>query len=297
MNTHIKGRRGAVAVAALAAVGVAVPVVVTQTGGASAAEQRAAAPVAAVAKAPAYVEYHAKSKTYHLATGKKLARSGYRPISLNVSDRANPRYAAVWVKRSGPAFTQVVGQTRATFQKSFTNLRKKGYQPITITATGSGASGLYSGIFEKKKGAFFSWGDLTAAKLAQHNKYAVSKGFIPISIDAYGTAKAPRYLAVWVANPRKVKWSVSLNKSFAAHDKLFKAQVKKGWRPSFVAVGSGYTAIWRNDKIGPWVELTGMTSAVLTARLKQAKAKGYYPIQIAGGGTGASSRYAAIWRK
>jgi hypothetical protein len=90
---------------------------------------------------------------------------------------------------------------------------------------------------------------------------------------------------------------VSVAQTFAGHDKLFKAQVQRGWRPSYVAVGAGvrYSAIWRNDKIGSWYEYTGMTTAGYEKRLKDLKARGYYPIQVSAGGSGSGTRYAAIW--
>jgi len=282
-------------VATVAAAGVAVPAVASQSGGHSAKSAAPVAATAAAAKGTPFVEYHGKTAAYHVAQYKKLSKSGYRLISLNVSDRAHPKYAAVWLKKSGPAFTEVIGQSRTKFQKTFDGLRKKGYQPTVVTATGPSASALYSGVFEKKGGKFFSWGDLSAAKLASYNKYAAKNGYIPVSIDAYGTAKSPRYLGVWVANPRKVKWSVSLAKSFGAHDKLFKAQVKKGYRTSYVVVGTGntYSAIWRNDKVGAWAERTGLTSAQLTSYVNKGRSQGAHPIQIAGGG----NVYAGIWTK
>ncbi|MQY04676.1 hypothetical protein [Actinomadura macrotermitis] len=302
MKQYLTRRRG-IAAAAVLAVGIAVPVTVAQVSGSSAdARPRTAAPVAADAAAAArtaFYAYHGKTAAYHLAAYKKLKGAGYRPISLNVSNRANPAYAAVWVKRSGPAFTEVVGKNAAGFQSSFNALRKKGYQPTVVTATGEGKTALYAGIFEKKGGKFSAHANLTAAGLAKYNKYAAQHGFIPVSVDAYGSAKSPRYVAVWNANPRHVKWNVSVARSFAAHDKLFQAQMKRGWRPSFVAVGTGltYTAIWRNDRIGAWYEYTGMSSSGYQQRFDYFKARGFHPIQVAAGGAGANARYAAIWAR
>jgi Bacterial tandem repeat domain 1 len=262
-----------------------------------------AAPVVIMAEpasaAPSYVEYHSVTGATHQAKFNSLSKRGYRPISLALSGSSNPRYTAVWVKRSGPAYRAFHGYTAGATQKYYDYWTKRDYQPTVMAATGSGSSARYAGIFEKKKGKFFAYGNLTASKFAYYNKYAHSHGYIPISVDAYGTTKAPRYLGVWVANPKKVKWSVSVAKTYAAHDKLFKSRFKKGWRVSDVMVGPGlrYTAIWRTDKIGGWYEYTGMTTKQYVARLKQLKAKGFYPVQVSGGGTGSGVRYAAVWYK
>lgn len=260
-------------------------------------------PVVALAQpasaAPAFTAYHSVSGKTHQQRFNYLSKRGYRPISLAVAGSASPRYTAVWVKRGGPAFRAFHGYGAAATQRYYDNARKQGFTPTIIAATGAGAKAVFAGVFEKKAAKSFSWANLTAAKFAQHNSWAAKHGYIPIAVDAYGTAAAPRYLGVWAPNPRKVRWSVSVAKTAAAHHGLFNTQVKRGWRPSYVVHGVGLriTAVWRSDRIGPWAEYTGMSSAGYQKRFNDFRKRGFYPIQVSGGGSGSSARYAAIWAK
>lgn len=253
----------------------------------------------AAAAAPAFTAYHSVTGRTHQARFDYLSRHGYRPISLAVAGASSPRYTAVWVKRSGPAFKAFHGYNAAAVQRYYRAAVRQGYQPTIIAATGAGSRAVFAGVFEKKRGKFYAYANLSAAKLAQHNRYAASHGYIPISVDAYGTTARPQYAGVWVANPRRVKWAVSVAKTAAGHHAYFVAQTRRGRRPSDVVVGAGlrYTSIWRSDKIGPWREYTGMSSAGYQRRFNDLKRRGFYPIQVSGGGTGPTARYAAIWAK
>ena len=54
--------------------------------------------------------YQSVSGNQHQLNLNRLSNNGYRMISLSVyGDPSDPRYAAVWVQRSGPAWVAVHG--------------------------------------------------------------------------------------------------------------------------------------------------------------------------------------------
>src|SRR6185312_7456028 len=58
----------------------------------------------------AMVAYHGVTGAVHQQKFNELGAGGFRMISLSVyGNRADPRYAAVWIKRSGPAWAALHG--------------------------------------------------------------------------------------------------------------------------------------------------------------------------------------------
>ncbi|WP_055480527.1 hypothetical protein [Sphaerimonospora mesophila] len=219
-----------------------------------------------------------------------------RPVALSVGlQQSQKRYAAFWDSRPGPAWLQRM-VSAGGYQKLFDTLTepeieldeggnrvRPSYQPTVVSATGSGSGAEFAAIFEKRPGRFFARHDVNTAGLRTANSQAHRDGYIPVSVNVYGTPSDPRYVAVWADNPSRVAWNVTISVSASEYQRVFDSQVKLGYRPSAIAVGPdgrSYTTVWRKDKIGTGYAVHGLTAAQYQARFNEMTAKGLYPTWI-----------------
>jgi hypothetical protein len=70
--------------------------------------------------------YHGVTGAQHQANFNDLSAQGYRMISLSVYGGSDPRYAVVWVKRSGPTLQASHGRDANGYQIFFNDLTGKG---------------------------------------------------------------------------------------------------------------------------------------------------------------------------
>ncbi len=252
--------------------------------------------------------YHGVTAAQHQSNFDRLSGHGYRPISLSVyGDPGNARYAAVWVQREGPAWIATHGLDGAGYQSFFDTWTAKGYVPTLISATGSGNDAVFAALFEQGiNGAWVARHGLTSGPEANAgtfqnlNKSAKSNKLILRSVAIYGSVGDRRYAAIWHANPAFVKWHVYPSETGASYQTAFNAETSiPSFRPAFTAVsGDGnYCAVFRDDSVGAWSSRHGLTAAQYQAEFDKQTQAGNYPICVQGGGSGNSTRYAAIFAK
>ncbi|GGO78110.1 hypothetical protein [Nonomuraea cavernae] len=256
-----------------------------------------------VSTAPRFVAYHNLTPAQQTERFDTLRGQGYRPITVSVSTdlSGRTRYAGMW-SVSGRAmggdlpWAMYHDMSADGYQRRFDQLAAQGYQPAVVSATGSGERARFAAIFVKNPGfRYVAKHGITPAELLRMSGTARQDGLMLSSVDTYGTASAPRYVAVWSANPGRVSWHVSVSLTQEGHDAEFRKNVAKGFRPTTVAVSATgrYTTVWRDDKPGAWHSYIGMTAAGYQSRFDDLKAKGFYPIHI----NAETGRYAAIWTK
>ncbi|MFE3450494.1 hypothetical protein ACFXJ8_16325 [Nonomuraea sp. NPDC059194] len=234
--------------------------------------------------------YHGVTSDQHSRLFHELRAKGYRPITVNVSQ--GPRYAGVWVKGASRPWVLLRGMSDSVFQDRFDEYLEKGYQPVSVSATGTaGDDAVFAVIWEKRSERFLSRKGMTGEQFEAANRTAAAQGLVPVSIDVYGTADDPRYVAVWRQGTGS--WYYTYGKSVAGQEKEFAARTAKGYRPTLTAVGPDgtYTAVWRKDGGGAWMHYIDMSSAEYQQRFDAFKAKGLYPVQV----NTEAGRYAAVW--
>jgi CubicO group peptidase (beta-lactamase class C family) len=257
--------------------------------------------------------YHGVTGAQHQTHFDTLSAQGYRMISLSVyGDPSDPRYAAVWVQRPGPAYAAVHGIDAAGYQTFFDTWKAKGYAPVLVSATGPVSSAVFAAVMEQGvSGAWEAWHGLTSGPTSNpgtfqyHNQAAHDAGRILRSAAIYGTAADPRYAGVWHANPGYVKWHVHPSDTAQSYQTVFDAETQlpgdglHGWRPAFVTLSTDqlYCSSFRDDVVGEWYARHGITSAEYQAEFDARTKQGFYPICVQGGGSGADARYAAIFAK
>lgn len=263
----------------------------------SAALLLALAPAGAAAAQVA--AYHDQTAAQHQAQFDSLSRQGYRPIALSMYDSpTNARYAAVWVRRSGPGFLGFHGATSAGYQSLFNTYTAQGYVPKLLTAVGSGASIRISGVFEQSSTPMWALHDATQATFDATCRDALAQGFILTTATVYGTAASPLFAGVWLRNDRNVQWGYDHAANGSEYQLHFDAWTQ-GWaRPVLVTLSSWgrYLSVWHDNQVqGGWIAGHDMTSAGYQSVVNAQAAVGNYPISAQAGGSGSATRFAAVF--
>ncbi len=250
--------------------------------------------------APAFHARHGLTPAEYQADFTVFSQQGYRIQSLSVYGGGDPRYAVVWVKRSGPAWQACHGRDAAGYQAFFTEWTGKGYVPRLVSVTGAGSSAVFAAVFEHVAvSGWFARHGLDQAGFDKANADAKANGQILASVGVYGSPGARAYAGVWLPNPGNAQWLVNLAASAADHQAWFDAVTRIPLRPALVVPTEdhAYLAVFRDDGIGDWQARHGLSSADYQAAFTQLVAQGNLPLDVHGGGGGGNARFAALFAK
>lgn len=255
--------------------------------------------------------YHGVTGAQHQVHFNQLSADGYRMISLSVyGDPGSAHYAAVWVKRPGPAWVAVHGVNAAGYQNFFNTHTAQGYAPVLVSATGGSGNAIFAAVFEQGiSGPWMAHHGMPAGP-TEHagtfdyfNAQAANARMMLRSITIYGIGSDRRYAAVWHPNPTYVKWHVHEANTAASYQTTFDTETQlpgyslHAYRPAYVTLASNqiYCSVFKDDVVGPWVARHGMTATEYQTEFDKQNALGFYPICVQGGGSGNGTRYAAIF--
>src|SRR5690348_13620690 len=95
------------------------------------------------------VAWHERNTAQHKALVDKWAKLDFRTLSLSIyGDPADPRYAAVMVKRAAVhAESQVFPRPQVSLQQDFDENAQKGRGPYIISATGPASAPIFAASF------------------------------------------------------------------------------------------------------------------------------------------------------
>jgi len=254
--------------------------------------------VSARAARAEFVAYHDSSASEHQASFDDLSPKGWRITSLSVYGDSSRRYAAVWQKRSGPAWIAFHEQTADGYQALFDTWVPQGFVPTVLTATGSSASSaVFAGVFEQTWQPFRARHHMGRAELDAECKKARTDGYILKSAAVYGSLFSPLFAAVWVKNDGKVPWSWSVAGSASEYQAQFDAATSNRARPAYLTRSTAgiHLAMWRDDQLPAWVARHGLTATQYQTEFDTWVGKGYWPLLVQGAGAGSSTRFAALF--
>jgi CubicO group peptidase (beta-lactamase class C family) len=249
--------------------------------------------------------YHGVTGAVHQQQFNQLGAAGYRMIALSVyGDRADPRYAAVWIKRAGPAWAAVHGVDSPGYQARFDHYVALGYVPVLVSATGPGGNPVFAAVFEKMAAATWTarhglvdGPEATPGTLANVTAWARTNNCVARSLTIYGGAGGRAYAGVWLPNTGVTKWQAHAMGDASAYQGWFDAYTAVPMRPALVDASDAlqYAAIFTDDSVGPWTARHGLDAQQYQAEFNTQAALGRYPISVQGGGVGAGTRYAAVF--
>jgi CubicO group peptidase (beta-lactamase class C family) len=238
----------------------------------------------------------------------ELVPQGYRPICLSVyGDRSNPLYASVWAKRPGPAFAGVHGTDAAGFQAFFDKWAAQGFSPTILAATGPANNPVYAAVMEKSahgvsltRHALVSGSEDDPATIQHWLREAQRRGWIPRWLSVFGGPGDRRYAVVLDPNPEGVLWNVDglWGEDAGGYQQRFEAQASQWAWPSLVTVtpdGRGFASVFRDGDMGAWVARHNMGSADYQREVEAWWPKGYFPLYVQAGGSGADARFACLF--
>jgi hypothetical protein len=265
--------------------------------------------------------YHNNTGNEHQDRYTTLAKEGFRPISLSCyGDPDEPLYAAVWEKRSGPAFKGRHGLSPNEYQSTFDTLAKQGFHPVIITATGDGGSGTrFAGVFEQNniptrtrfnmKEIVTGWGEPVENGFPFWDGRSKFEKFTLTWLSSYGGEDRDdrRYAAIWQELNPQVFYDAPLACDKNEYQSVFNNE-SKGLLPMGVAHPAIVTvntaaplyssAWWSTNPWGHWYAFHNMSSSGYQNKFNDMKAAGFHPVRVqGGGGTGDDIRFAAIFAK
>jgi len=249
---------------------------------------------------PVWQFYYGVDSAGQQSKFKVFSAQGYRMISLNVYGSPNyARYAAVWVQRPGPQYQTIHGVDGARFQAWFSKYAAQGIVSTLVTATGPADSAIYAGVMEKiTVASCFQKLGLTCSDFESTNKNAVQNKQILKSFRQYGTPTDPRYCGIWHANPYYHESTLYTGPSGSDYKVVFYSETtKRHWYPTTLSKSDdiSYSALFTDTSIGSWLARYGLTGTELQTEYENQKAAGRYIINLAAGGSGSNTRFAALF--
>jgi len=226
---------------------------------------------------------------------------GYRMISLQAYGGSSAtRYAAVWVQRSGPSYWAIHNANAQEYQAWFDKYSQQGYVSTIVTVTGAAGSEVYAGVMEQiNVGPWYQKCGLSANDFQNANKAAFANRQILRYFDEFGTPNDRLYCGVWHTDPGVDKSTLYTGMSASEYQTVFNSETTKPyWRPTVLSVSDDitYAALFTDTSVGTsWWARHGLTASDLQTEVNNQQSQGRYIINIAAGGSGSNTRFAALW--
>ncbi len=136
---------------------------------------------------PAWEARHGLTSAQYQDTFDKLVAEGYRLVDVSgYNVNGQDRYAAIWVKSSGPAWEARHGLTSAQYQDTFDKLVAEGYRLVDVSGYNVNGQDRYAAIWEKSGGpAWEARHGLTSAQYQATFDKLVGEGYRLVDVSGY----------------------------------------------------------------------------------------------------------------
>lgn len=212
------------------------------------------------------------------------------------------RYAAVWEKRSGPAWVARHDLSPEDFQKAIDKLTADGYRPTWISGNGVGGQARYAAIWEKRGGP--AWSVRYGLSEEEYQKESIKRaadGDRLTVLNGYDVGGQVRYAAVWERRVAPI-WASRFGLTADGYQKAFDKYFDEDYRLTSVsgcAEGgqARFAAIWEKREGPAWVARHALTAAEYQKEFDKQAAAGYRLAFLNGYDVGGRALFAAIWEK
>jgi hypothetical protein len=187
---------------------------------------------------PAWEARHGLNAADYQVTFDSLAQQGYRLTCVSgYAENGEPRYAAIWELRDGPAWQARHGLNRAQYQKAFDEMAANGYVLTQVCGYRVNVEVLFAAIWEKQDGvAWQARHGLTGNAYQQTFDQQAAAGMRLACVSGYSDTGIARYAAVWRRGPTG-QWQARHGLDAAGYQRAFDELRQHGLRPAMV---SGY---------------------------------------------------------
>src|SRR5437764_1202808 len=244
---------------------------------------------------------HGLTTAQYQTTFTDLFKQGYRLkcVSGYVSG-GTERYAALWVKESGPEWQARHGLSEADYQKTFNDLTKQGFRLTWISAHEAGGSVRYAGIWEKKSGpAWEARGNLAAAEYQQAFDNYTKQGYRLLHVTGYSSGGSAHYAAIFEKSSGPA-WTARHGLTFAQYQQAFQELSSQGYRLKDLSgynIGGTdyYAAIWEKTSGSWWWSRHGIPDSWYQNLYDNFYYQGYHPVFISAFTSGNGAKLNGIW--
>jgi CubicO group peptidase (beta-lactamase class C family) len=227
---------------------------------------------------------------------------GYRLTHVSGYDvTGQPRFAAIWEQKPGPAWVARHGMTAAQYQTEFNTWVGQGYRLTLVDGYESAGSARYAAIWELKAGpAWVAQHGLTGAQYQDEFEKWTDLGYRLSWVEGYGVGATAYYAAIWekTAGPGWVARHGLTSAQYQAEYNNWVGQ--QGYRLTHVSgyEVSGtdyYAAIWEHVSGPAMVARHRLTASGYQHEFVDRLLQGYRLKLVDGYSIGSGARYAAIW--
>jgi CubicO group peptidase (beta-lactamase class C family) len=245
---------------------------------------------------------HGLTSSQYQTAFSSLASEGYRLNYVSGYTINNvPTFAAIWEKKSSPAWVANHGMTAADYQTKFNTYTSQGYRLVLVNGYTVNGVDNYVAIWDKSpSGLWAAKHGMTSTDYQTNFDSYARQGYRLKHVSGYAVGTEARYAAIWEKVTDGIPWAARHGMTSAEYQTQFDSMAQSGYRLVLVdgyQVGNTiyYAAIWEK-KGGPALYARhGMTSAQYQGEFDNTYYQGYMLKVISGYDQGQSDRYAAIW--
>ncbi len=148
---------------------------------------------------PAWSAVHGLTSAAYQASFTDMSNKGYRLTCLSGYGAGNQaKFAAVWDKSSGGAWTAKHNMTAAQYQQAFDDNGKQGYRLTYLSGYVVNRTEYFAAVWEKKPGgALIAKHNLTAAQYQQAFNDYVGQGYKLKLVSGYEKGGTDLFAAIW----------------------------------------------------------------------------------------------------
>lgn len=256
---------------------------------------------AADAAAQPLVARHGMTSAQYQSEFNTWTSQGFRPTHVSgYTVNGQPRFAAIWEQKPGPAWVARHDMTPAQYQNEFNTWVRQGYRLVVVDGYEWNGEARYAAIWELRSGpAWVARHGMTSAQYQAEFKTWVAQGYRLRWVSGYGVGGYDYYAVIWekASGPA---WIARHGMTSAQYQAEFDAYVARGYRLTHVSgYNAGgvdyYAAIWEMKSGPAWVARHRMTSGGYQHDFTNFSLQGYRLKLVDGYPLGSSDRYAAIW--
>ncbi|NZA25770.1 peptidoglycan DD-metalloendopeptidase family protein [Luteimonas sp. SJ-92] len=181
----------------------------------------------------------------------EYTRRGYQPHQVeSYGSRQGSRYAVIFRRQSGPAYSAYHGLSAEAHQQRMDALTADGYRPRNVSVVSSGGQRRYTALYERADiGSWQARSALTGAQYQEVFEANSKQGRQLVYLNAYVHDGQPHFSAIW---------SSRANGAYRARHGLTGAQYQSAWQDASGAglltrnvsgygIGGSarYAAVWR----------------------------------------------------
>lgn len=210
-----------------------------------------------------------------------------------------PHFAAIFEKKSSPAWVARHGLTSQQYQQAFDQYTSQGFHLVLVNGYTVAGVDYYAAIWDKSP---------TSPWVARHSmnssdyqgafdRYA-KDGYRLVHVSGYSVNNGARYAAIWRKTNDGISWVARHGMTSSDYQSWFNTYRDQGYRLVLVngyevAGTDFYVAIWDKSSSGPWVAHHGMTSDQYQAQFDNNYYQGFRLKVISGYNN--AGHYAALW--